>query len=78
MLAGLVAKPFAPNVPLSVLALAGASPDALFFVLNLLGVESFEVKSKFIRKGGCFPYEADYPWSHSLDGMAVVGNILLC
>lgn len=71
---GLIAKPFAPDVPLSLLALAGALPDAFFFVLSLLGFESFSISSKVIRKGGCFPYSADYPFSHSLLGMGVVGT----
>ncbi|CAG7854589.1 SubName: Full=Uncharacterized protein {ECO:0000313/EMBL:CCA76130.1} [Serendipita indica DSM 11827] len=66
---GLIAKPFAPDVPLSLLALAGALPDAFFFVLNLGGLESFSISSKVLRKGGCFPYNADYPFSHSLLGM---------
>ncbi|EPQ60345.1 hypothetical protein GLOTRDRAFT_118651 [Gloeophyllum trabeum ATCC 11539] len=72
---GLVAKPFAPGVPLWLLALAGALPDAVFFVLNFLGIESFQVDPG-LQKKGCFPYATDYPYSHSLAGMFVVGAIL--
>jgi len=70
--AGLAAKPFAPGVPLSLLCLAGALPDAIFFMLNFLGIESFSVDPK-LTKRGCFPYATDYPYSHSLAGMAVMG-----
>ncbi|TFK56736.1 hypothetical protein OE88DRAFT_1650171 [Heliocybe sulcata] len=72
---GLVAKPFAPGVPLWLLALAGAAPDALFFVLNFFGIEAFQVDPG-LQKKGCFPYATDYPYSHSLVGMAAVGAVL--
>ncbi|KAH7927238.1 hypothetical protein BV22DRAFT_1007297 [Leucogyrophana mollusca] len=72
---GLVAKPFAPGVPLSLLALAGAIPDATFFILNFFGLESFSVDPKLMRRG-CFPYATDYPFSHSLVGMAALGLAL--
>jgi len=57
---GLVAKPLAPSIPLWLLALAGALPDAAFFVLR-----------------GCFPYATNYPVSHSLLGMAVLGTYII-
>jgi len=69
---GLVAKPFAPGIPLWLLALAGALPDATFFTLSLLGLESFSV-DKGLMSRGCFPYATNYPFSHSLLGMAVLG-----
>ncbi|KIJ66339.1 hypothetical protein HYDPIDRAFT_86875 [Hydnomerulius pinastri MD-312] len=68
----LAAKPFAPGVPLSILALAGALPDATFFVLNFLGIESFRVDEGLMNRG-CFPYATNYPYSHSLVGMAAAG-----
>lgn len=70
---GLIAKPFAPRVPLVVLALAGALPDAVFFILQFLGVESFNLDQSIANSGGCFPYTNDYPLSHSLAGMVGVG-----
>lgn len=70
---GLVAKPFAPRVPLVVLALAGALPDAVFFILQFLGIESFNLDQAIANRGGCFPYTNDYPLSHSLAGMVGVG-----
>lgn len=73
---GLVAKVFAPGVPLWLLVLAGFLPDAAFFTLNLFGVESFQVHEEFARRGGCFPYATDYPYSHSLVGIAVIGIAL--
>jgi hypothetical protein len=74
---GLVAKIFAPYVPLSLLCLAGAAPDALFLILNFLGVESFRLDKSIVGKGGCFPYANDYPYSHSLVGIAVLGKLTL-
>lgn len=70
---GLVAKPFAPRVPLAVLTLAGALPDVVFFLLQLVGIETFNFDQSIVRKGGCFPYTNDYPFSHSLMGMVVFG-----
>jgi len=71
---GLIAKPFVPNVPIWVLALAGAAPDALHFILNLLQIESFNLDPALVKKG-CFPYSNDYPYSHSMLGIAVAGLI---
>lgn len=70
---GLVAKVFAPGVPLWLLALAGFLPDAAFFILNFFGVERFRMHEELARRGGCFPYATDYPYSHSLVGIAVTG-----
>ena len=72
MLTGLFAKPFAPRVPLIVLALAGAAPDAAFFLMQFFGLETFNFDSSLVKRG-CFPYSNDYPYSHSLVGMAGVG-----
>ncbi|TCD62633.1 hypothetical protein EIP91_006617 [Steccherinum ochraceum] len=69
---GLIAKPFAPRVPLIVLALAGAAPDAAFFLMQFVGIETFNFDKTLVKKG-CFPYTNDYPYSHSLVGMAAVG-----
>lgn len=69
---GLVAKVFAPQVPLSLLTFAGEANDALFFVLNFLGLESFSVNPVY-EHTGCFPYSTNYPFSHSLLGMFLVG-----
>lgn len=70
----LVAKTFFPRVPLSVLAFAGALPDAAFMALNLVGVESFNLDKSIVRRGGCFPYTNDYPYTHSLVGMVGLGT----
>ncbi|KAI8981154.1 hypothetical protein BD414DRAFT_491820 [Trametes punicea] len=72
---GLIAKPFAPIVPLSVLTLAGALPDVVFFLLQFLGIETFNLDSSLISRG-CFPYSNDYPYSHSLLGMVLSGVAL--
>ena len=69
----LVAKTICPRVPLPILAFAGALPDAAFMVLNLIGVESFNLDRSIQRQGGCFPYTNDYPYSHSLAGMVGLG-----
>ena len=71
-LLGLAAKPFAPVVPLSVLTLAGALPDVVFFILQFFGVETFNFDPTLQRRG-CFPYSNEYPYSHSLLGMVVAG-----
>ncbi|KAH9858314.1 hypothetical protein C2E23DRAFT_865209 [Lenzites betulinus] len=71
---GLIAKPFAPTVPLSILALAGALPDVVFFILQFFGLETFNLDESITR--GCFPYSNDYPYSHSLLGMAISGVAL--
>ncbi|KAJ3526673.1 hypothetical protein NM688_g8232 [Phlebia brevispora] len=73
---GLTAKPFAPRVPLVVLCLAGALSDALFFVLQLFGIEKFNFDSAIAERRGCFPYTNYYPYSHSLAGMIIAGAIL--
>ncbi|EIN14427.1 hypothetical protein PUNSTDRAFT_96283 [Punctularia strigosozonata HHB-11173 SS5] len=73
--AGLVAKVFAPGVPLWLLTLASEITDAQFFVFNLLGLESWSVDPALAKKG-CFPYATNYPWSHSLAGMAITGVVL--
>jgi hypothetical protein len=70
---GLIAKPFAPGVPLSLLCLAGAIPDVTFFVLNFLGIEAFAVNDEYSKRG-CFPYATYYPYSHSLLGMILIGT----
>lgn len=70
---GLIAKPFAPRVPLSLLALAGAFPDVVFFLLQFFGIETFNLDSSLISHG-CFPYSNDYPYSHSLLGMTLSGE----
>ena len=49
-------------------------PDALFFVLQFLGIESFNLDASIARQGGCFPYTNDYPLSHSLAGMVGAGT----
>ena len=69
----LVAKIFAPRVPPWLPTLAGEASDAAFFLLNFAGVEAFKVDQGIARSGGCFPYDADYPYSHSVLGMGVVG-----
>ena len=72
---GLIAKPFAPRVPLIVLAFAGVLPDAKFFLLQFFGIETFNFGAGIARRG-CFPYTNDYPYSHSLAGMVIVGEYL--
>ncbi|KAJ8597618.1 hypothetical protein M405DRAFT_870842 [Rhizopogon salebrosus TDB-379] len=49
--------------------------DATFFVLNFLGLEAF-IFDKGLMHRRCFPYATNYPFSHSLLGMAVLGVIL--
>jgi len=74
---GLIAKPFAPGIPLSVLCLAGAASDAAFFLLQFVGLESFNFDATIANvKRGCFPYTNDYPYSHSIAGMGVVGAVI--
>ncbi|KAF8574032.1 hypothetical protein K439DRAFT_1373602 [Ramaria rubella] len=73
---GLTAKPFVPNVPIWVLALAGALPDALHFVLNLMQIESFNFDNSLVRKS-CLPYSNDYPFTHSLMGMVIAGLVYI-
>jgi len=72
---GLMAKPFAPRVPLIVLTLAGAAPDAAFFLMQFFGIETFNF-DRSVAKRGCFPYTNDYPYSHSLAGMAAAGAVI--
>lgn len=48
-------------------------PDVTFLVLNFLGLESFSANDK-LAKRGCFPYVADYKYSHSLVGMVIIGQ----
>ncbi|RPD82159.1 hypothetical protein L226DRAFT_564765 [Lentinus tigrinus ALCF2SS1-7] len=72
---GLVAKPFAPRVPLSLLTLAGALPDVTFFLLQFFGIETFNLNGSLIPRG-CFPYSNNYPYSHSLLGMVLAGVTL--
>ncbi|KAI0652372.1 hypothetical protein C8Q79DRAFT_937273 [Trametes meyenii] len=69
---GLIAKPLAPVVPLSLLTLAGALPDVAFFLLQFFGIETFSLDATLIPRG-CFPYTNEYPYSHSLGGMITVG-----
>ncbi|KZT73210.1 hypothetical protein DAEQUDRAFT_684092 [Daedalea quercina L-15889] len=71
-----IAKPLAPGIPLSVLALASSAADALFFVLTLAGLESFNLDAAIAARAGCFPYTNDYPYSHSLAGMGVAGALV--
>jgi hypothetical protein len=72
----LIAKIFAPRVPLSLLTFAGEANDALFFVLSLLNIEHFDVDANLARSGGCFPYTTYIPYSHSLLIIAAVGAVL--
>lgn len=73
---GLIAKPFVPRVPLVVLALAGVLPDVAFFLLQFVGIETFNFDKSIVKHAGCFPYTNNYPYSHSLAGMAGVGVVL--
>jgi hypothetical protein len=57
--AGLIAKIFAPGVPLWLLTLAAEITDAQFFVFSLLGLESWSVDPALAKKG-CFPYATNY------------------
>lgn len=40
--------------------------------MQFFGVETFNFDKTLVRRG-CFPYTNDYPYSHSLVGMAAVG-----
>ena len=71
---GLIAKPFAPDVPLAILCLAGALSDVVFFLLQFVGIETFNFDAAIATKHGCFPYTNDYPYSHSLAGMVAAGE----
>ncbi|GAO52809.1 hypothetical protein SAICODRAFT_51863 [Saitoella complicata NRRL Y-17804] len=66
----LILKRFAPSTPITLLALAGVLPDFLFFINVLLGLEEI----KYRPHEGCFPYECNYPFTHSLLGEAVLGT----
>ncbi|GJJ14734.1 hypothetical protein Clacol_010579 [Clathrus columnatus] len=72
----IAAKVFVPNVPLWFLTFAGALPDALHFVLNFMGIESFNYNPKLANRG-CFPYSNDYPFTHSILGIAVMASLLI-
>ncbi|KAI0756488.1 hypothetical protein C8Q80DRAFT_1128897 [Daedaleopsis nitida] len=72
---GLIAKPFVPGVPLSLLTLAGALPDVSFLTLQFFGIETFNLDQSLVPRG-CFPYSNDYPYSHSLLGMTLAGVLL--
>lgn len=64
-----------PRVSLAVLSLAGALPDVTFFLIQFLGIETFNFKfDAAMAKRGCFPYSNDYPYSHSLAGMIGFGT----
>jgi membrane-bound metal-dependent hydrolase YbcI (DUF457 family) len=39
----------------------------------MAGYEAFWIANKVVKSGGCFPYNADYPFSHSLLGMGILG-----
>ncbi|KAH9929748.1 uncharacterized protein B0H18DRAFT_1148837 [Fomitopsis serialis] len=71
-----IAKTIAPGIPLSVLALSSSAADALFFLLNFAGLESFNLDQSIVARSGCFPYTNDYPYSHSLAGMGVAGALV--
>jgi len=71
-----IAKTIAPGIPLSVLALSSSAADALFFLLNFAGLESFNLDKTIVGRSGCFPYTNDYPYSHSLAGMGVAGALV--
>ncbi|KAF8253721.1 hypothetical protein K440DRAFT_618186, partial [Wilcoxina mikolae CBS 423.85] len=64
-------KPFSSETPLSLLALAGTLPDILWLALSLSGCEEIRYRPHH----GCFPYDAKYPYSHSLLGMGVIGFV---
>lgn len=66
----------ATTLPLAVLSLAVALPDVTFFLLQFLGIETFNFDAA-IAKRGCFPYSNDYPYSHSLAGMIGFGTCFL-
>lgn len=63
----LIAKQFAPQADAGLLALAGALPDALFFVFAVLGIETIKYSDKSEKRGyvnftggkgsSCFPYD---------------------
>lgn len=72
---GLIAKIFAPRVPLWLLAFAGEANDALFFLLQFTPLESFAVDPG-LAQTGCFPYATHYPYSHSVLGMVLTGIAL--
>jgi len=64
-------KPFSAETPLSLLALAGTLPDILWLALSLGGYEEIRYRPHH----GCFPYDAKYPYTHSLLGMGVIGLV---
>ena len=72
----MIAKPFVPGIPLSVLALSSSAADALFFLVTFAGLESFNLDKAIVARSGGFPYTNDYPYSHSLVGMGFAGAIV--
>ncbi|KIM31676.1 hypothetical protein M408DRAFT_327142 [Serendipita vermifera MAFF 305830] len=79
---GLALKRMAPDTPLALLSLAGALPDALFMVFAILGIETIKYSDKSQdpsyrnptggRGSGCFPYDCDYPYTHSITGEIII------
>jgi hypothetical protein len=75
-LTGLIAKIIAPRVPIAMLTFAGEANDALFVLPQILNVEHFVLNAQLAKSCGCFPYDGEYPYSHSLFGIATVGIVL--
>ena len=71
---GLAGKRLAPGVSLGTLFLAVQWADLLFFVLAAAGIEHFRIAPGATRVTPIDFY--DYPWSHSLLGLAVWGLVI--
>jgi LexA-binding, inner membrane-associated putative hydrolase len=67
-------KRLAPDVSLGTLFLATQWADLLFWVLTLVGIEHFRIAPGATRVTPMDFY--DYPWSHSLVGLAAWGVLL--
>jgi hypothetical protein len=71
----LAAKPVAPKVPLWALLAATEVPDLLFFVFQLVGIESSGVSVTDLSRGVEIMSLGILPWSHGLF-MCVVWSVV--
>lgn len=67
---GFLIKLYTSSTPLSLLALAGSLPDILWLIFSMVGIEKMKYTDRHV---GCFPYDAVFPYSHSLLGEVIIG-----
>jgi hypothetical protein len=66
-------KPFTKDTPLWVLAIAGSLADLTWLALVMLNIEKANYTPD--KHVGCFPYDSEAPFSHSLLGEIVLGAL---